>query len=315
MDGGGRVAEPLTAGRTGGRAEFALPRLAVLGFGRRRRRRSVAVPIGRRLPRFTGTALTFGFFAAVAATGLVQNGSYADLRAAYGDPRDLAARAVGLGVEKVTIAGIAGLSEIDVLTTGGITPTSSLPFIGAAELRDRLQSAPLVESADVRKLYPNELAITLVERVPFALWQKDGEIFLVSADGTVIDRLRDRRFTDLPLVVGDEANVQAGDYAALLAASGALRPKIRAGMLVSGRRWTLKMENGIDVRLPEEGAAAAVGRLSRLDREGGLLDKDVLAIDLRMPDRIVVRLTEEAVAARTEANKKKPGRGVKGADT
>ena len=54
------------------------------------------------------------------------------------------------------------------------------------------------------------------------------------------------------------------------------------------------MDNGMDVRLPERGAADAMARLVKLEREQKILEKDVLAVDLRMPDRVVVRLTEEA---------------------
>jgi cell division protein FtsQ len=74
------------------------------------------------------------------------------------------------------------------------------------------------------------------------------------------------------------------------------------------------MDNGMDVRLPEQGAADALARLVKLEREQKILEKDVLAIDLRMADRVVVRLTEEAALARAEALKKKPMRG-KGVDT
>ena len=126
--------------------------------------------------------------------------------------------------------------------------------------------------------------------------------------------MRDDRFANLPLVVGDQANARTKDYLALLDAAGPLKPRIRAGTLVSGRRWTLKMQNGIDVRLPELGAAEAVARLVKLDREQKLLDKDVIAVDLRMRDRIVVRLTEEAASARAESMKKKLTRG-KGVET
>ena len=89
-----------------------------------------------------------------------------------GDPRDLLARAVGLGLQKVTISGLAGLRAPEVLQIAGIAPTASLPFLSAADIRERLEAAPLVNTAEVRKLYPHELAITLVERVPYALWQK-----------------------------------------------------------------------------------------------------------------------------------------------
>ena len=330
MDGGGRFAESLTAGSSGGAAARPLPGRRVLSalprhllrlastvspFGLSRRRSFVSVPLERRVPRLTGTTLVLALFAAIGCYGSVVSGRYAEFKAAYGDPRDTLARAIGLGVEKVTISGIARLPEREILRLAGITARSSLPFLGAAEVRDRLLAEPFIRSAEVRKLYPNEVAITLVEREPYALWQRDGELFVVAADGTPIDKLHDATLAGLPLVVGEFANTRAPSYVALLEAAGPLRSKIRAGMLVSGRRWTLKMENGLDIRLPEEGAAAAVARLVRLDREAGLLDKDVLAIDLRMPDRVVVRLTEEAAAARTESVKKKLQRGVKGIET
>ena len=330
MDGGGRVLEPLTAARSGravGRpvprparspglwarlSAFAVSPAAGLGL---RRRSFVAVPLAHRLPRLTGTVLALSFFAATGIYGLVLGGQYAALRQTYGDPRDVAARILGFGLDRITISGLSQLGEREVLRIAGIGPLTSLPFLGAADVRSRLEATPLVKSASVRKLYPNELAITLVEREPYALWQRNGELFVVSADGTVIDRMNDPRFASLPLVVGDRANLRAASYVALLEAAGAMRTKIRAGMLVSGRRWSLKMENGLDVRLPEEGAPAAVARLARLDRDQRILDKDVLAIDLRMPDRVVVRLSEEAAAARSEIMKKKPQRGAKGIET
>jgi cell division protein FtsQ len=283
-----------------------------VGFGRRR---SVAVPMARRLPRFLGTGLTLGFFALVGGYGMVAGGHWELLRAQQGDPRDLAARALGFGLDRVTISGIAGLSEREILGYAGLSPRASLPFLSVAEIRDRLERVPLIRSASVRKLYPGELAITLVERTPFALWQKNGELNVVAADGAVIDTLRDARLAALPLVVGEGANEKAADFLALLDAAGPLRPRIRAGMLVAGRRWTLKMDNGLDVRLPELGAADAVARLVRLEREQRILDKDVLAVDLRIADRVIVRLSEEAASARAEAVKKRIGRGTKGIDT
>ena len=175
---------------------------------------------------------------------------------------------------------------------------------------------PLVGAVSVRKIYPNELIVTLTEREPSALWQKDGEIFVIAADGTVIDRMRDGRFAGLPLVVGEGANKRTREYLALVDAAGPLKGRIRAGTLVSGRRWTLKVD-GVDVRLPETGATEAMARLVRfvdLERRSRLLEKDIIAVDLRMPDRLVVRLTEEAAAVRLEAVKKQRPRG-KGIET
>lgn len=118
--------------------------------------------------------------------------------------------------------------------------------------------------------------------------------------------MRDRRFANLPLVVGDGANARVSEYLALLDAAGDLRDKIRAGVLVSGRRWNLKTTDGVDVLLPETNPAAAVASLVRLQRGARILDKAVLSIDLRQPGRMIARLTDDAAAARAELTARNP---------
>jgi len=274
---------------------------------------SVSVPLERRLPRNLGTWLTFGFFAAVGAAGFVLGGYGDTFREAYGEPRHALGRALGLGIERVTITGIAELRETEILAAAGITPMISLAFLDAGTVRRNLEALPLVREASVRKLYPNAVSLTIVEREPYALWQRNGELFVVAADGTVIDTMRDARFARLPFVVGDEANIRAKEYADLLDEAGPLKNRIRAGTLVAGRRWNLKLDNGVDIRLPEHDAREALARFVAVEREQKLADRDILAIDLRMPDRVMLRLSEEAAAIRAEINRKKP-KAQKGAD-
>ncbi|HEY7384419.1 MAG TPA: cell division protein FtsQ/DivIB [Beijerinckiaceae bacterium] len=320
MDGGGRFLRPLSAGSTGGAAVAAPTSVRPCSPDLRRsrprvwRRASVITPLQRRLPPFLGTGLVLVFFALVGLTGAVVGGHYQRVLDKYGEPRHMLARTLGLGLERVTISGIGQLTEAEILGIAGISTKASLPFLDVAEIRDRLERVPLIRNASVRKLYPGELLITMSEREPHALWQHNGEVFLIAVDGTVIDIVQDARFSHLPLVVGDLANGRSGEYLALLEAAGPLKSRIVAGMLVSGRRWTLKIDNGMDVRLPEQGAAAAVARLVKLEREQRIFDKDIISLDLRMSDRVVVRLTEEAMAARLDAAKKKPPRG-KGVET
>ena len=58
--------------------------------------------------------------------------------------------------------------------------------------------------------------------------------------------------------------------------------------------------------MPETGVAPALERLVALDREKNLLARDIVAIDLRLPDRVTVRLSDAAAQARIEAVKDKP---------
>jgi cell division protein FtsQ len=316
MDGGGRFARPLTAAGISGAALLgrAEPETRLGRFLARFGRRRAFIRSGRRgPPRHLGSVLTVGFLAVVVGTGLVTGGHYDAMVAAHGRPLYLLGRLAGFPLDRVTISGIAGLREGEVLGAAGLDARTSLAFVGVAEVRERLKALPLVAAVSVRKIYPHELQIELVEREPAALWQRDGALFVVAKDGTVIDEMRDGRFANLPLVVGEGANAKVPDYLALVAAAGPLKDRVKAGTFVAGRRWTLKVD-GVDVRLPEQGAAAAVARLVALQRDERVLDKDVIAIDLRMADRVVLRLTEEAAAARAELIKKRIAKG-KGVET
>jgi len=306
MDGGGRYARPLNAaGAPGGGGALAglrqrFPRLLRRVAARRGR---PSLPIEQRVPRHLGASLLAGSLAVLALAGFEASGRYDAFVAENGRPLDIAARLAGFGVERVTISGISRMYEREVLHAAGIDWRSSVPFLDVAAARERLLAEPLIASASVRKVYPNEIVVTQVEREPAALWQRNGEIQVIAADGTVIDQMKDDRYAALPLVVGEDANAHLSEYLALIEAAGPLAERVKAGTYVSGRRWTLKLD-GVDIRLPETGAAQALQRLVGLERTERLLEKDIIAVDLRMPDRVVVRLTEEAASARTEARKK-----------
>ena len=308
MDGGGRFSESLNPapGRgTGVAARFAatlLGRVSARNSSRAfsvRRIRS-GQPWAERLPRGTGLVAMSAALAGISMAGFVASGRYDSFLVEQGRPLDVIARLCGFGVKRVTITGISRMYEREVLAAAGIDWRSSVPFLDVTEARARLLRVPLIAQASIRKIYPGDIVITQVEREPAALWQKDGVITVIAADGTVIDAMRDDRYASLPLVVGDNANAKLPEYLALIAAAGPLADRIKAGTFVSGRRWTLKLD-GVDVRLPEDDPAGALARLVRLEGRDRLLEKDIIAVDLRMPDRVVVRLTEEAAAARAEA--------------
>ncbi len=307
MDGGGRLSGTLNAaGHPAGAGLPAAIASRLQGILRpvlRSRRTRASLPIEARIPRGVGVALIAGTLATVSLSGFIASGRYDAFVAENGRPVDIAARIAGFGVERVTIAGLSRMYEREVMQAAGIDWRTSVPFLDVAQVREKLMAVPLIATASVRKLYPNEIVITQVEREPAALWQKNGEIRVIAADGTVIDEMRDDRYANLPLVVGEDANVHLQEYLALIDAAGPLGERVKAGSYVSGRRWTLKLD-GVDIRLPESGANEALARLVDLEHRNRLLEKDVIAVDLRLADRVVVRLTEEAAAARAEARKK-----------
>ena len=80
----------------------------------------------------------------------------------------------------------------------------------------------------------------------------------------------------------------------LLRAYPTVANETEAAVRVSNRRWNLRLHNGIDVRLPEKNIATALDRLEEFQREHALFDRDVIAVDLRVPDRLIVRVNPNA---------------------
>ena len=247
-------------------------------------------------------ALTLMVLLGAAGYGSMRGGQLQDFVTGHGAVGDVVARKLGFGIDMVTVSGATHMTEPRLLTIAGISGKSSLPFFDVATARARLEADPLVKQASVRKLYPNQIAIDIVERTPYAVWQKDGEVKAIAADGAPIDDVIDSRYAGLPFVVGEGANARAREFTALLDAMEELKPRVEAGVLIGQRRWNLRLKSGIDVKLPENDPQRAVATLVKLQREQRVLEKDVLALDLRPQDRVFVRLTQGSAAAWTDAH-------------
>jgi len=310
MDGGGRLlrsVKVLESGLAPSALAFAgsfpvlalAPRRAAIMPPPRRKRHGFGQKIFELLAGpGIGASFSLAIVVAAIAYGVVRGGHYDAFVAENGEPRDVLAQALGFAISSVSVSGNHELTERQILSFAGISSRDSLPWIDAERIRERLQKLPRIKAAAVTKLYPGRLLIEVEERQPYALWQRDGEVQIVAADGLPIAPMRDRRFIHLPLVVGDGANEKLADYMGLLEASGSLRDRIIAGVLVTKRRWTLKTDSGIEILLPETNPQAALAQLATLQETSNILDKDLVFIDLRQPDRLVVRLTEEAASER-----------------
>ena len=86
-----------------------------------------------------------------------------------------------------------------------------------------------------------------------------------------------------------------------------LKPRVEAGVLVGQRRWNLRLQSGVDVKLPEGNPQAAIVELLNLQRQSRILEKDALALDFRVPGRVFVRLTDDAANAWAEGHAPKKG--------
>jgi len=260
--------------------------------------------VERYLPNRAGVAATVLMLLGSAVFGIVRGGHLDELTSALSDTRNAIANSAGFRITAVAINGRKQLSQDEVLAIGGVNGRSSLLFLDAAAVRDRLKANPWIADATVLKLYPGELQIDISERSAFALWQQDGRLSVIADDGAVLEPYLSRRFISLPLVVGKGAETRARDFLALLARYPQVRSVTKAAIFVGERRWNLRLKDGLDVRLPENDVGNALAALSKLDKEDRLFSRDIVAIDLRLPDRLTVQLSDDAAKAREDLFKK-----------
>jgi cell division protein FtsQ len=262
--------------------------------------------IERHLPNRAGIAATVLMLLGSAGFGIVQGGHINELASALSDTRNAFANSAGFRIISVAINGRKQLTQDEVLAIGGVNGRSSLLFLDAAAVRDKLKANPWIADATVLKLYPGQLQIDIVERSAFALWQQDGRLSVIADDGAVLEPYLSRRFISLPLVVGKGAETHASDFLALLARYPQVRAVTRAAIFVGERRWNLRLKDGLDIRLPENDVGNALAALSKLDKEDRLFSRDIVAVDMRLPDRLTVQLSDDAAKAREDSLKKQP---------
>jgi cell division protein FtsQ len=263
--------------------------------------------VERYLPNRAGVAATVLILLGSAGFGIVKGGHVEELTQALSDTRNALANSAGFRITTVGINGRKQLSQDEVLAIGGVNGRSSLLFLDADAVRDKLKANPWIGEATVLKLYPGRLQIDIVERSAFALWQQDGHLSVIADDGAVLEPYVTRRFTSLPLVVGKGAETRARDFLALLDRYPQVRAVTKAAIFVGERRWNLRLKDGLDIRLPENDVGNALASLSKIDKEDKLFSRDIIAVDMRLSDRLIVQLSDDAAKAREDLVKdKKP---------
>lgn len=291
-----RVKDTMTAGalRTAARTRRSADRAAV----RANRRRAA--------PRWLGPVVRLS--AATASLAVVIGIGAWSWQSGW-----IAQTATDLRDGMVRISGKGGLAVADVLVEGrretdadeimailGVERGTPILAFDPDRARDALEALPWVATAVVERRLPDTIYVRLTERKPMALWQNDRKLHLIDAEGVVLAETDLERFADLPILVGGEAPRHVDDLMRLLSTEPGIAARVQAATWIGERRWDLRLDNGVDIRLPESGAADALRRLSEVEAAQPILDRDIVAIDLRMPDRLVVQ-TSAAAAARRRA--------------
>ena len=207
----------------------------------------------------------------------------------------------GFAAEDITIQGLVHQEPETVLAAIGVTPGGSLIGFNGAEAGATLERLDWVQSAKVQWLFPNQLEIVVAERVPFAIWQRGNEYSVIDRTGVAMSGLPASAFVGLPLVTGEGAQTAAAELINQLSANPALMSQVKAAARVGGRRWTLYLDSGVTVLLPEANWTQALVKLRKLDETQQLLSKGIRSVDFRVAGRISVAVAEVTADAGAKA--------------
>lgn len=199
--------------------------------------------------------------------------------------------ALGLVVDDIRVEGRETTDVPTILSALAADRGTPILAVSPSRAKQQLEALPWVRSAAIERRLPHTLFVRLVERRPLAVWQHGGKQELIDREGQVIPVTDLSRFAKLPTVVGDDAPSHAAQLIDMLATEPDLAGRVNAAVRVDDRRWNLRVDNAIDVLLPEENPAGAWARLASLERTNSLLKRDIQAVDMRLPDRLVLRVT------------------------
>jgi cell division protein FtsQ len=270
-----------------------LPRRARLGFSR-------AWILHKRL-MLRGVA---GAIVLVAGAGLLaeQDKVAEGVTALYSLAQGQFAKA-GFGIKSINISGQTLTSEATILKALDIgAGISTLNFDADAALK-RIEAIPSVQSANIRKVYPSGLAVSIVEKQPMARWRIGDKTWLVDESGSPIVA-DDGSFRSLPLVVGEGAAADAMVMIHSLDRYPQITEDLAALSRIGDRRWDLIFYSGLRVQLPENGVAQALAQLDSYETDHQLLERDVDVIDMRVPGMLSLKLGDLATKAWADFKKR-----------
>jgi cell division protein FtsQ len=240
---------------------------------------------------FLGSTIAYGLF-----TGDRLGDDGATARRLMGE---LAGR-LGYAAGTVHINGLVHHAPEAVLQAIGVAPNGSLIGFDPSRARRLLENLDWVASATVQRIFPNQLQITLEERIPFAIWQRDGLHYVIDRSGSAISSLDPQRFRNLLVVTGEGAQKATSQLVNQLEARPQLRSTVKAAARVGDRRWNLYLASGIKVLLPEGDVGRALDRLVETENRYRLEARDVGLVDLRIDGQITLAPTRPAKAETAE---------------
>ena len=200
---------------------------------------------------------------------------------------------LGFKIDDIVITGRDKTAKQDILNALQLSRETNILNLDLRDLQQKVEQLPWVRHAVVkRRFFPNIIQIDIRERQVQSIWQLDHKFRPIDGEGNVIEA----DYTpDHPilLIVGEGAPENITALMKSITDDQNIFQRIKVANYISGRRWNIildDVENGITVKLPEKHIDEAWKKLLKLNTTQGLLKRKLTIIDLRFPNKVIVKL-------------------------
>lgn len=200
----------------------------------------------------------------------------------------LTTHAYGLKLENIFIRGREKVSQDQIFQALGVPLHGPMLLVDLEATHQRLSALPWVKEATLERHWPDTLFITIEERLPFALWQHEKNLYLVDKDGVIIPEGNLSIYGTLPSITGANAPKYLPDLLEALSLFPSLKQRVVSATWIGNRRWNIHLENKITLLLPEKEVQKSLERFIKYETTHHLTTAAKKRIDLRIPQRIIV---------------------------
>lgn len=241
------------------------------------------------------TQVRIGVVVAVAALslygGVALKSNWGNISTGF---QEFIARQIDARVKQVLVSGVIHTDAQALRDAIGVDKGDSLVGFDAASARMAIEELPWVRMASVVRELPSTVRVDIYEHKPLArLKQDEDTLWVINRDGYQISEANES-FDHLPILSGEGADAQASSLFSLLATEPELMQKLVGARYVGERRWDVFFQDEVQVMLPEEQPLKALKILAKLEAERQVMKMSGVTVDLRLEDRIILRLPEAA---------------------
>jgi cell division protein FtsQ len=191
-------------------------------------------------------------------------------------------------IKKIEFDGNEKVPDVLLLKTSGLRYKSNIFAPSIYDVKRKLENVAWIKSAIVQRKLPDTIYIRVSERIPIAILQSKYKLYLIDSDGKILENDGIGNFSNLPIVIGKGAEKEADKFFHCLNQFPKIRRQLVFALMIGKRRWNIKINRGITIKLPERGIMQALGILEEISDGNGFFNDDISVIDLRMLDRVVI---------------------------